>query len=271
MPRKSPRAISTPPPTKSVSTGVDDTKTAMASLGIVPIPYGERARYDLTQQLHLIPLALLRRHPENYQTHPAEELAHLAASITRHGFYKNIVVARDFTILAGHGTAEAGQLAGQQQVPAVVFDLDPFDDDALAILVGDNEIQRGAVKDERRMTDILVRLQERQSAETETLHALAGTGFDPLQLRALVMVTRDAGEVLPKVETSLWSGQGMPDYGDVQEPIKLTISFRSRADRSAFCVEHLALKVAPDDPRTTCSTWWPPKPRDKTSKLLWEG
>ena len=58
---------------------------------------------DLTTTLELLPLAELRPHPRNDGTHPPDEIAHLKASITTHGVYRNVVVAQDGTILAGHG------------------------------------------------------------------------------------------------------------------------------------------------------------------------
>jgi ParB-like chromosome segregation protein Spo0J len=45
----------------------------------------------------------LKPHPRNYRTHSDDQLKHLIQSIKEHGFYRNVVVIKDGTILAGHG------------------------------------------------------------------------------------------------------------------------------------------------------------------------
>ena len=72
-----------------------------------PAPSGPPVADDLTTTLELLPLAELRPHPRNDGTHPPDELAHLKASITTHGVYRNVVIAQDGTILAGHGVIQA--------------------------------------------------------------------------------------------------------------------------------------------------------------------
>ena len=45
----------------------------------------------------------LKPHPRNYRDHPQDQIDHLIQSIRENGFYRNVVVANDNTILAGHG------------------------------------------------------------------------------------------------------------------------------------------------------------------------
>lgn len=45
----------------------------------------------------------LKPHPRNYRGHPDDQLAHIERSIRDNGVYRNVLVARDYTILAGHG------------------------------------------------------------------------------------------------------------------------------------------------------------------------
>jgi ParB-like chromosome segregation protein Spo0J len=61
----------------------------------------------------------LKPHPRNYQQHPDDELAHIMESIKTHGFYRNVVIARDGTILAGHGVTQAARKLGYTHVPVI--------------------------------------------------------------------------------------------------------------------------------------------------------
>jgi ParB family transcriptional regulator, chromosome partitioning protein len=127
---------------------------------------------DLTQGLEQVALAALRPHPRNYQEHPEDELAHIRQSLTTHGYYRNIVIASEGTILAGHGVVTAAQQLGWTHVPVRRMAYGPDDPQALQIVVGDNELGRLAVKDDARMTALLVELQAWDPT------ALLGTGFD---------------------------------------------------------------------------------------------
>ncbi len=59
----------------------------------------------------VVPIAELKPHPRNYKKHPADQLAHLEASLKQYGQFRNVVVARDSTILAGHGVVAADAAA----------------------------------------------------------------------------------------------------------------------------------------------------------------
>lgn len=54
-------------------------------------------------QHEMIEIQTLKPHPRNYRTHPEDQIAHLIESISKHGFYRNVVIAKEGTILAGHG------------------------------------------------------------------------------------------------------------------------------------------------------------------------
>jgi ParB-like chromosome segregation protein Spo0J len=66
-----------------------------------------------------VPLASLKPHPRNYRIHPDDQLEHIIKSIQEHGFYRNVVAARDGTILAGHGVVQAALKMGLKGVPVV--------------------------------------------------------------------------------------------------------------------------------------------------------
>ena len=70
-----------------------------------------RADPRLGPPVELIELALLKPHPDNYHAHPDDQVEELAASLRQHGFYRTVVVARDLTILAGHGIVEAAMIS----------------------------------------------------------------------------------------------------------------------------------------------------------------
>ena len=133
----------------------------------------------LTQTLEVVPLDTLRPHPRNYRTHPATQLTHLRASLQQHGVYRNVVMARDGTLLAGHGVVEAARSLGLTTLPVQRLDLDPEDPRALQILVGDNALARLALDDEAALRGLLEELHAQDAG------LLAGTGYDEALLAAL--------------------------------------------------------------------------------------
>ena len=50
--------------------------------------------------IETIKLSDLKEHPRNYKTHPEDQLQHIISSIEEDGFYINIVIAKDNTLLA---------------------------------------------------------------------------------------------------------------------------------------------------------------------------
>lgn len=155
---------------------------------------------DLDATLERVALADVRPHPRNYQQHPEAEIAHLMQSLTTHGVYRNVVIARDGTLLAGHGVVDAARRLGYTHLTMKRLDVDPNEPDALQVLVGDNEIARLAVKE----ADALVVLLEELRQEDPAL--LFGTGFDEATLKALA----EAQGLLP--------GHGTEEAGRDVEP-----------------------------------------------------
>jgi hypothetical protein len=181
-----------------------------------------------------VKLARLKKHPENYKTHPEEQLLHLRQSLREYGPYRNIVAARDLTILAGHGIAEAAAAEGYEVFPVVVMDLAPESPAALKILALDNETPKFAEADDRKLTEILRRIRD------ESPGGLLGTGYDDGMLAALLMVTRPASEIRTLDEAAEWVG--MPEYEAGGTPIRLVITFKNEEDRARFVREtHLTI------------------------------
>lgn len=203
---------------------------------------------------------LLKSHPKNYKRHPDEQLDHIAKSIEEHGFYRNVVVARDYTILAGHGVVQAVRrmgMFGPATVPVIRLDVDPLDPRALKVLTGDNELGKLAEQDDRLLTEILKDVFDGAD--------LLGTGFDPQSLAALVMVSRPVEEVRDKNEAAEWVG--MPEYDAGGDLFKLNVNFTSAADRDAF-VEKFGINVRKKFDTGSWSAWWPDRERMDVGSVL---
>jgi hypothetical protein len=175
----------------------------------------------------LVPVADLRPHPRNYRDHPADQVEHIKASIQANGFYRNIVLAEDNTILGGHGVIKACQELGLANVHAVRLPIDPESPQAIKILTGDNAIGRLAFDDDRALTNLLKELADEGD--------LLGTGFDESQLAALLMTTRTAAEIKDFDAAAEWVG--MPDYEPGEQKLRLVVCFENAEDRERFVLE----------------------------------
>jgi ParB/Sulfiredoxin domain/Protein of unknown function (DUF3102) len=199
-------------------------------------------------------LDALRHHPRNYKQHPEDQLEHLVRSIEEHGWLRPVVVARDDTILAGHGLVEAAKLLGHAQVPVRQLDLAADDPRALKLLIADNEIGGLALLDDRKLTDEL-------KALGTTDEALLGTGSDRLSLAARAFDTRRKDEIANREEAAAWAGVAGFDPGDPLYQLK--ISFRNEADRDAFVAQHEIVVTRRTQNKEggaqLLSAWWPPQ------------
>ena len=129
----------------------------------------------------VVEFSTLRPHPENYKSHPDEQLDHIAASIRQHGYYRNVVVARDGTILAGHGVVEAAtKKLGLKRGPVVRLPIAFDSPAALKVLALDNELPKFGETDDRKLSEILRRIRDEGDG------GLLGTGYDDQKLAALL-------------------------------------------------------------------------------------
>lgn len=204
-------------------------------------------------------IADLKAHTRNYRGHPEDQVEHLVESIREHGFYRNVVVANDGTILAGHGVIQAAEKLGMAEVPVIRLPYGPDDPKALKILAGDNELARLADIDDRLLSEILREIREDD--------ALLGTGYDDAMLASLIFVTRPRSEISSHGEAAQWVG--LPDYVDPGQPFRVVVSLDSEADRTRFMeligVEKPHKKLS--NTSGTWSCWWPARPRDDSASL----
>ena len=128
----------------------------------------------------VVPVDSLKPHPENYRSHPPDQLLHIKASLEQHGVYRNVVVARDLTILAGHGVVEAAKLAKLVELPVRRLNVAPDSVEAKKILVADNELGRFAEDDDDRLSELLKGIRD------DDVMKLLGTGYDDVKLVALL-------------------------------------------------------------------------------------
>ncbi len=196
----------------------------------------------------------LKPHPGNYRKHPPDQLAHLVESIREHGFYRNVVIASDDVILAGHGAVEAAKQAGRETVPCYQLAIDSKHPKALKVLAGDNEVGRLAEIDDRALSMILKDIKDSDDI------GLLGTGYDEAMLANLVMVTRPASEIATINEAAEWVG--MPDYDEEMPIVKVIVSFDSEEDRQRFMDQY---KLGNNVMAKTAKCWslrWPSTERD---------
>jgi len=187
-------------------------------------------------QSELAALEDLKPHPQNYRLHPEAQRGHLQASLAEHGLYRNVVVAQDGTILAGHGVVETAREAGLTHIPVVRLPYEPDDPRALQVLVGDNEVARLAVQDDQLLQGLL------SSIRDFDLGLLLGTGFDELSVAVLL------GEGLLD-PSQAWDG--MPEFtsDDRTGAFRCIVHFANREDAESF----FALLERP----MANQVWWP--------------
>ena len=208
--------------------------------------------------MEIVPVADLKPHPRNYRKHPQDQLNHIVESLREHGQYRTIAVAREGTILAGHGVVQALTQAGMPEAKVIRLDLDPMSPRALKLLAGDNEIGNLAEVDDRELSELLREVHE------QDVDGLLGTGFDDMMLANLLLVTRPRSEVEDFDAAAEWVG--MPDYESSDPVLKVIVSLRSEEDRARF-LQH----VGANPKQKSKSVWWPPRERDDRVSVKIEG
>lgn len=206
-----------------------------------------------------VSLGKLKPHPRNYKTHPEDQVLHIMESIQQHGFYRNVVVAEDYTILAGHGVVEACRRLGVTSVPVFHLPLRSDSSQALKLLAVDNELSKFGEVDDRQLSELLKEVMD--GDET----GLAGTGYDERMLAALVMISRPASEIKNFDAAAEWVG--MPNYQAGEHPIKLIINFDNFEDRQRFLEQAEMNILKRMDHDHTWTSRWPLSEREDVANL----
>jgi hypothetical protein len=96
---------------------------------------------------------------------------------------------------------------------------------------------------------------------------LQGTGFDFARWEALRrMVQGDEDKESWSEAEKHWAG--MPEYGTIDEPWKVELTFPTAASRKAWCEKHRL--PAPPLSEATLTFWWPPREREDLDSLRFE-
>jgi len=181
----------------------------------------------VVRKVELAAVSSLKPHPRNYRRHPDDQLDHIIQSIQENGVYRNVVVAKDSTILAGHGIVQAAQKMGLQSIPVVRLDVDPLSVMGLKVLTGDNEVTHLGEVDDRLLTELL------QEISTADIDSLVGTGYDEKMLANLVFVTRPEKEIPTQEAAAAWVG--MPVFEPAAPTLLVYVHCATEEDRQAFC------------------------------------
>jgi hypothetical protein len=142
--------------------------------------------------VEVVPLDSLTPHPRNYRAHPEAQLIHLESSLRENGWNRNVIIARDGTILAGHGIVTAARRIGLDEAPAVRVDVAPDDPRALKILASDNELSRQAQNDDAALLALLEEIRDESG--------LIGTGFDETLFASFAEATRREQEAWDEMD-----------------------------------------------------------------------
>jgi hypothetical protein len=216
-----------------------------------------------TYPIEEVAIGELRPHPENYKAHPEDQLAHIVSSLEQHGIYRNVVIAREGTILAGHGVVLAAKKKGLTSLPVIRLPIAPDSPEARKVLAGDNEIGHLAEVNDRALTELLKTIQQADPA------GLLGTGYDEKMLANLLFVTRPEGEIATKQEAAQWVGMPSYDEGQGKTP-QIVVSFDTVELRDEF-VKASGIGLQRAEPgRMVWSAWWPPREKKDNASVRFE-
>lgn len=201
----------------------------------------------------LVEISKLRAHSKNYRKHPKAQLDHIQRSIVEQGFYRNVVVSQDMTILAGHGIVEAAKRLGMKRIPVVTLPIAGDSKRAMRLIVGDNEIGGMAESDETKLAALL------REVSTGDIAELVGTGFDDQSYATLMMLVGQTQGNDPDAE---WKGMPTFNQRDMSAKRSIIVHFKADKDVEKF-VKALKIKVTPK----TKFIWFPMEPNIDSSAV----
>ena len=169
-----------------------------------------------------VSLLALKPHPKNYKQHPQDQLDHLKRSIADHGIYRNVIIAHDGTVLAGHGVVQAAKEMGLTSVPCLRTELSPSSPKALKLLTADNEISNIADVNAADLSSVL--------QEIIVDDDLLGTGYTKERLEALI--TSEDYQFKPTLDPVQGAGLDVTDDKIQKEQDKLNSEFSGKEPQS---------------------------------------
>lgn len=200
-----------------------------------------RTEREKAPEAEMIATSELKPHPRNYRAHPEHQLDHIGASLKQHGFYRNVVVAKDNTILAGHGVVKAAEKIGIKLVPVLRLNLKSDDPRALKILASDNELGKFSENNEQLLTQILQEIRDSDPI------GLFGTGYDDRTLGTLLSVNDPTVDPM-----SEWNG--MPEFDQIDKTAKRQIVMNFKTDEDA---DQFGKLIDQNVTENTRSLWYP--------------
>ncbi len=199
-----------------------------------------------------IPLADLKPHPQNPNTHPEPQIELLSKIIREQGWRNPIVVSnRSGYIVKGHGRHAAALRLGATHAPVDYQDY-ASEKDELADMIADNRIAELAELDRSLMRELAEQLDD--GAFDMDL-----TGFDQLALEELMTARTPAnGENDPNAE---W--EGMPEYLNNPKACRtLIVHFKTSDDVTDF-LKRLEQEIT----ESTKWIWHPRAEREDLTKI----
>ena len=146
----------------------------------------ERTKYFLMEVDKLIPYA------RNARTHSEVQIAQIAASIKEFGFLSPVIIAKDNTIICGHGRYYAAQKLGLEKIPCIKEE-HLTENQMRAYILADNKIGMNAGWDD----DLLrVEIEALQGADFD----VALTGFEEFEIADLFAVETEHETVTKEAE-----------------------------------------------------------------------
>lgn len=142
----------------------------------LPVRPGLQGTRDFVQ-IEMTSVDRLIPYIRNARTHPADQIAQIAASIAEFGFVNPILVGEDNVIVAGHGRLIAAQSLGLAEVPVIVLD-HLSEAQRRALVLADNRIPEGARWDQEMLAAELAWLRD-EGFDLEV------TGFSDLEIDQL--------------------------------------------------------------------------------------
>lgn len=183
----------------------------------------------------VVQLADVDPHPRNYNGHPAEQLAEIQDSLGQFGYTRRMVLweradGRYWTV-AGNGVLAALKMEQVEAIEATILPADWPEDKVEAYLIADNELAKGAERDNLKLGRLLERLGDQADElplglaadERELLRKLAqAEAADDGQPRPVHAPESTSAELVAKWKTApgqLWAiGDHLLLCADSTEP-----------------------------------------------------